>query len=123
MQKSEKKSSWFTHIKVVLCLIILQYLLDILYVSLYPSVNPIRATLIGLSALIIVTIPFIKNILKMNPLLSFIPIYSSALFGALVVQAGVVTSKSPASAIAHIAILIVTYLIIISVQKSSKKGR
>ena len=120
MQKRDKLSI-STHVKVVISLIIIQFPLDMLYVYIYPSVNPIRATFIGISALIILSIPIIRNFLKMNPLISFLPIYSSALFGALLVQAGFVASKSTASGITHVLILIITYVIIALIRNPSNK--
>ncbi|MDO8563756.1 MAG: hypothetical protein Q7R87_01995 [Nanoarchaeota archaeon] len=109
--------------KNIISLIFLQFLLDMLFVYIYPNVSPIRATLIGLSALIIITIPFIRRFLAMNSLVAFLPIYSSALFGALLVQSNIIQSKSPASGIAHILILIITYLLIIFIfpQSSNQK--
>lgn len=100
------------HFKVIIILVLIQFLLDMLFVYLYPTVNPIRATLIGLSALVLLFIPFIKKLTEMKPYIAFLPIYSSALFGALLVQADFVASKSAASGIAHVAILIVTYFVI-----------
>ena len=108
------------HLKIIVILVVLQFLLDVLYVYIYPTVNPIRATLIGISALIILFIPFIRKVVEMKPYIAFLPIYSSALFGALLVQADFVKSKSAASGIAHIVILIATYFIIIAIQKKVK---
>jgi len=113
------------HLKVIVILILIQFLLDLLYVYIYPIVNPIRATMIGFSALIILylisRIPLTKNLIYLKPYISFIPIYSSALFGALLVQADVVTSKSAASGIAHVVILIVTYGVIVAIPRIGKK--
>ena len=100
------------HIKVIIILVVFQFLLDMLYVYIYPTVNPIRATLIGASALIILFIPFVTKLVDMKPYIAFLPIYSSALFGALLVQADFVKSKSAASGISHVVILIFTYGII-----------
>ena len=111
------------HLKIVAILIVLQFLLDILYVYIYPAVNPIRATMIGASALIILFIPFVTKLVDMKPYIAFLPIYSSALFGALLVQADFVKSKSAASGIAHVVILIVTYLIIVFVQSFYQKNQ
>ena len=109
------------HLKIVMILIVLQFLLDMLYVYIYPIVNPIRATFIGFSALIILFIPFLKKIVEMKPYIGFLPIYSSALFGALLVQADAVKSKSVESAVAHVLILIVTYIIITIVYNIHQK--
>ena len=112
------------HIKAIVVLIILQFLLDMLYVYIYPNVNPIRATFIGFSALIILFLLSLTKIysklIELRPYIAFLPIYSSAFFGALLVQANFVRSKSAASGIAHVVILIVTYFVIIAIQKKSK---
>ena len=109
------------YVKVIIILVVLQFFLDMLYVYIYPTVNPIRATMIGFSALVILFIPFITKLVDMKPYIAFLPIYSSALFGALLVQADFVKSKSAASGITHIVILIVTYFIIVAVKKKSVK--
>lgn len=111
------------HLKVIVVLVILQFLLDTLYVYLYPTVNPIRATLIGLSALIVLFIPFIRRFIEIKPYIAFLPIYSSAFFGALLVQADFVKSKSTASGIAHVVILIITYVIIALVRKLTNRKK
>lgn len=115
--------NWTNHLKIVVILILIQFLLDMLYVYIYLTVNPIRATLIGASALVILFIPFLRNLIGMKPYIAFLPIYSSALFGALLVQADFVASKSVASGIAHVVILIVTYIVIIIVSEFYKKRK
>lgn len=101
------------YVMAVLSLILLQFLIDSIYVYVYPQVNPIRATLIGLTALAALFIPFLKRIVGMRPALGFLPIYSSALFGALLVQNSYLVSKSLLSGAVHVAILSATYVIII----------
>lgn len=100
------------HIKNLVLLIVLHLLVDILYLFLYPSVNPLRATFIGATAFVVLYVPVLRKVIGLPPGLAFLPIYSSALFGALLVQADIVTSKSTLSAVAHVLILIVTYIII-----------
>ena len=109
------------HLKVIIILVVLQFILDMLYVYIYPTVNPIRATFIGFSALVILFIPFITKLVDMKPYIAFLPVYSSALFGALLVQADFVKSKSAASGIAHVSILVVTYFIIYIIKNKTKK--
>lgn len=104
------------HLISILALVLLQFMLDTIYVYVYPQVNPIRATLIGLTALTALLIPFLKKIVGLRPALGFLPIYSSAFFGALLVQNGYLASKSALSGISHIAILIITYIIIIVIR-------
>lgn len=99
----------FQHVKNIAVLIGLQLVLDRLYIFLYPTVSPIRATLIGLSALAILFLPFVKYLVGGHRLVGFLSIYSSALFGALLVEAGILVSKSSLSAAVHVAILIATY--------------
>ena len=115
------------HLRIVIILVLIQFLLDILFVYIYPAVNPIRATLIGISALIVLLIvsftTIITRLVEMKPYIAFIPIYSSALFGALLVQADFVKSKSAASGIAHVVILIVTYFVIVAVQRTYQKKK
>ena len=111
------------HLKIIVILIVLQFILDMIYVYIYPTVNPIRATLIGGSALIILVMPYLTRLIDMRPYIAFLPIYSSALFGALLVQADVVKSKSAASGIAHVVILIATYGIIAAISNLYHKKK
>lgn len=97
------------HLKVIIILILLQLAIDFFYVYLYPSVNPIRATLIGATALLLLYVLPFQRLFNIRPLIGSLSIYSSALFGALLVGAGALKSKSFLSAVAHIAILILTY--------------
>lgn len=112
------------HLKAVFVLILIQFLLDMLYVYIYPDVNPIRATMIGITALIILYLlsltEFYSKIMELKPHIAFLPIYSSALFGALLVQADVVKSKSIESGVAHVAILIVMYSVIIMIKNKNR---
>ncbi len=108
------------HAKRIVIFIVLQGLLDLVYISLYPDVSPIRATLIGASALAVLFIPPMRRLTDNYLFTGFISIYSSALFGALLVQAGALISKSPLSAVVHIAILIATYVIVLAVHKARR---
>lgn len=98
-----------SHIKRIIIFAALQGLLDTLYVFLYPDINPIRASLIGASALAILFLPPVRRLVNDYSLAGFLSIYSSALFGALLVQSGALVSKSPLSTVVHVAILIATY--------------
>ncbi|PIN73951.1 hypothetical protein COV20_02455 [Candidatus Woesearchaeota archaeon CG10_big_fil_rev_8_21_14_0_10_45_16] len=106
------------HSKVIVMLLILQLVIDYIFVFIYPEVNPIRATLIGATALVILfLLPWSKDWSRLPAWLAFLPIYSSALFGALLVQADYLVSKSVVSAVVHALILIVTYVIIVFARK------
>lgn len=110
------------HIKRIVIFLVLQGLLDVLYISLYPYVNPIRASLIGASALAILSIPPVRRLVNGYSLTGSLSIYSSALFGALLVQSGVLVSKSPLSAVVHIALLVATYGIVLCIQQTLRKS-
>jgi len=114
------------HFKAIGILVILQFILDTLYVYLYPTVNPIRATLIGFSALVVLYLLSLtgiySKIIELKSYIGFLPIYSSALFGALLVQADFVKSKSPESGIAHVVILVVTYFLVIALYNFYRKN-
>lgn len=114
-----KQNTWL-HLKSIVMLLLLQYLIDILYIYIYPTVNPIRATLIGATSLLVLFIPWLNKQLQLKPWIAFLPIYSSALFGALLVLAGVLVSKSMLSGIVHALILVVTYAVIMVVMNYKK---
>ena len=102
-----------------------QGLLDFFYAEALPNlvVSPSRAFTIGATAFVLL---WLVQLLKRNllpPVLGGLSVLSSAYFGALLVQADYLVSKSVFSAIVHIAILIVTYLVLEKVQgKCVKKG-
>ncbi len=121
LNQMKKNKKWLSHLKVLGSLIVLQYVIDTLYIFLYPTVNPVRATLIGATAFLILWIPSLQKFVGLKPWISFVPIYSSAFFGALLVQQGIVVSKSALSATAHIIILILTYLLILMIQRGNRK--
>ncbi len=115
MTIKEKYTGYTMKAKKVLTifgLILLQYIIDVLYVYVYPTVNPIRALMIGASALLILGIIHITKNKLVNPLTGALSIYSSALFGALLVQAELLVSKSFLSGIVHALILIVSFILL-----------
>ncbi|MEK6907264.1 MAG: hypothetical protein AABW45_01935 [Nanoarchaeota archaeon] len=105
----------------LIILILLQYFLDLLYISIYPSVNPLRATLIGISAFALLSVQYFAHYRYINPVIGGLSIFSSALFGALLVQENYLVSKSFLSGSVHALILIITYLILIYLEKEYKK--
>jgi len=91
-------------------LIILHALTDFLFSFLYPPVNPARATMIGATATLVLFA--VEKKTKLNAGIGGLSIFSSALFGAVLVQAGILVSKSLLSAVVHVVILIVTCLVL-----------
>ena len=69
-----------------------------------------------MTAFAVLFIPYLRNLVGLRPAFGFLPIFSSAFFGALLVQNGYLTSKSVLSGIAHIAISVLTYGIIILIR-------
>lgn len=117
MQKEKSKEQRLKaaikdHFFIVVTLLIIQLVVDFIFRFIYSSVNPIRASFIGLASLLILYIPLVRKGIILPPFIAAIPIFSSALFGALLVQAGVLVSKSPVSAIVHALILIFTYALL-----------
>ncbi|MBI2033569.1 MAG: hypothetical protein HYT13_00505 [Candidatus Liptonbacteria bacterium] len=99
---------------IILGLIIVQFLIDVFFAKVFPEipVSPLRATLIGASALALFFIIRRFTNKFVSPLLGALSIFSSALFGALLVQSDYLVSKSAASGIVHIIILIIAYLML-----------
>lgn len=117
MQKEKSKEQRLKaaikdHFFIVITLLIIQLVVDFIFRFIYSSVNPIRASLIGLTSLLILYIPLVRKQIPLSPLLAAVPIFSSALFGALLVQTGVLVSRSVVSALVHALILILTYVLL-----------
>ena len=111
------------HLKIIASLALLQFALDVAYAYIYPTVNPARATLIGVSSFIILFAPFIRKLTHMKPYIAFLPIYSSAFFGALLVQANVIRSKSLGSGLTHLILLAITYFTIVILKNGGRNKK
>lgn len=111
------------HLKIIASLALLQFALDVAYAYIYPTVNPARATLIGVSSFVILFAPFMRKLTHMKPYIAFLPIYSSAFFGALLVQANVIRSKSLGSGLTHLTFLAITYFTIVILQNGGRNKK
>lgn len=96
----------------IILLLTLQYLIDKLYVFLYPNVSPLRAALIGLSAFALLSFQYLAHSKFINPATGALSIYSNALFGALLIQSHYLISKSFLSGLFHASILIISYILL-----------
>jgi len=94
----------------IVILVVLHALTDFLFSFLYPPVNLARATMIGATATLILFA--VEKKTKLNAGIGGLSILSSAFFGALLVQAGILISKSLLSAVVHVFILIITCMIL-----------
>lgn len=90
-------------------LLLLHVIIDQVYVYIYPAVSPLRALFIGATATAVLWL--FRKKLKLVFWKGGLAIFSSAFIGALLVQAGILTSKSALSAVIHALILIITYLL------------
>jgi hypothetical protein len=110
------------HVYTIVGLVVLIFLLDLLFRPIYPEVDRIRATLVGITAYVVL---FALSKLRpglVNPLVGALAIFASAFLSVLLIQAGVLVSKSAISAIVHVAILAVAYLIAAAIVAGKKKS-
>lgn len=93
------------HLRLLGVLVVLHFILDLIFVAVYPPVNPLRAVMIGGSALLIILL------LRMNWVWS-VPVFVSALLGAVLVQVGFLVSKSLLSGLVHVLVLLTAYVVL-----------
>ncbi len=86
-------------------LTLLLFLLDRLYRILHPDVNLVRACLVGATALAALAPLRLLRRPPLDPLLGALAIFASAFGSVLLIEAGVLASRSPTSAIVHVGIL------------------
>ena len=79
--------------------------LDQLYQVLHPEVNLVRASLVGLTAFAaLVPLARLPRI-RVRPWVGALAIFTSAFLSVLLIEAGVLVSRSPVSGLVHISIL------------------
>jgi hypothetical protein len=88
---------------------LLLFALDQLYRVLHPEVNPIRAGLVGFTALLALAPLASLPRSRIQPWAGALAIFASAFLSVLLIEAGVLVSRSPASGLAHFLILAVAY--------------
>jgi hypothetical protein len=94
----------------IAALTLLLVLLDQLYRLLHPEVNLVRASLVGATALAAL-VPLARlGGGRIDPLRGALTIFASAFGSVLLIQAGVLTSRSSGSAIMHVALLAAAFL-------------
>ena len=89
----------------VIVLPVLQLLINLLYVYIYPTVNPLRALMIGATAFVVLLIAIAFHRREIHPVIGGLSIFLSAFFGALLVSGGALVSKSFFSGLVHLLIL------------------
>jgi hypothetical protein len=83
---------------------LLLFALDQLYRVLHPEVNLVRASLVGLTGLLSKLPRF-----PLRPWVGALAIFASAFLSVLLIQAGLLVSRSPVSGLVHLLILAGAY--------------
>jgi hypothetical protein len=88
---------------------LLLFALDQLYRVLHPEVNLVRASLVGATALLALAplARFPRS--PIQPWAGGLAIFASALLSVLLIETGVLVSRSPVSGLVHFLILAVAY--------------
>ncbi len=88
---------------------LLLFALDQLYRVLHPEVNLVRASLVGLTALLALSLLSKLPRFPLRPWVGALAIFASALLSVLLIQAGLLVSRSPGSGLVHLLILAGAY--------------
>ena len=84
---------------------LLLFALDLLYRVLHPEVNLVRASLVGGTALAVLAPLARVRRLSIRPWIGALAIFASAFLSVLLIEAGLLASRSPASGLVHLLIL------------------
>ena len=84
--------------------------LDQLYRVLHPEVNLVRASLVGATALIVLAPMARLPRFPLRPWVGAGAIFASAFLSVLLIEAGLLVSRSPGSGLVHLLILAGAYL-------------
>jgi hypothetical protein len=85
--------------------------IDQLYRVLHPEVNLVRASLVGLTAL--VALAALARLRRAVPVRAgALAVFASAFLSVLLIEAGALVSRSPASALVHVLILAGAYALL-----------
>lgn len=97
------------HLYTLTGLILLIFALDLLFRPIYPSVDPLRATLVGLAAFAVLYALHRYRRGLVHPIVGAAAIFASAFLSVLLIQAGVLASQTTLSAVVHVLILVAAY--------------
>jgi hypothetical protein len=93
-------------------LTLLLFALDRLYRVLHPEVNLVRASLVGLTALAVLTsLSWLPRRL-IQPWVGALAIFASAFLSVVAIEAGVLASRSMTSGLVHVLILAAAFLLL-----------
>lgn len=85
--------------------------LDRIYLTLHPRVDLVRASLVGLSALVALTPLAWQRRRHFEPWVGALAIFTSAFVSVLLIQAGMLVSRSTLSGSVHVLILAAAFLL------------
>jgi hypothetical protein len=91
---------------------VLLFLLDQLYRVLHPQVNLVRAVLVGLGALALLAPLRWLPRRPFEPWVGALAIFASASGSVVLIEAGLLTSRSPASGAVHLLILAAAFALL-----------
>ncbi len=91
-------------------LTVLLFLIDLLLRPIYPTVDLLRATMVGVLAYAALTVVARFRPGLMDPLTGAVAIFAAAFISVLLIQGGLLTSQTLVSGILHVAILAVAFL-------------
>jgi hypothetical protein len=84
---------------------LLLFALDRFYLVLHPDVNLVRASLVGLTALAVLAPLARLRHSRIRPWVGALAIFASAFLSVLLIEAGVLVSRSSRSGLVHVLIL------------------
>lgn len=102
---------------------LLLFALDQLFRVLHPEVNLVRASLVGATALIALAPLARQPRSGVRPWVGALAIFASAFLSVLLIEAGLLVSRSASSALVHVSILAAAYPLLDRIRVRSSRGR
>ena len=93
-------------------LTLLLFALDRLYRVLYPEVDLVRASLVGLTGFAVLAPLWLLQRPPIQPWVGGLAIFTSAFMSVLLIEAGVLVSRSAISGVVHVLILAAAFPVI-----------
>jgi len=104
-------------------LVVLLILLDQLYRIFHPEVNFVRATLVGATGYVALYLLRLAGLRLVTPERGALSIAASAFGSVALIEMGWLTSRSGVSAVVHVVILAIAYLVLAYTRSGSAATR
>ena len=101
-------------------LTLLLFLLDRLFRILHPEVNLVRASLVGLTGFVFLAPLWLLRRRPFEPLTGALSIFASAFLSVLLIQSGLLISRSNISGLIHILILAGVFVVLDRISRRLK---